>query len=47
MSKTEENLEDLCLVCSEFMGECKRSIEDALSYSNRSILEILGKLLLF
>lgn len=47
MSKTEENLIDLCLVCNEFMDGFKRSVEEALSFSNRSILEILGKLMLF
>ncbi|KAL7015157.1 hypothetical protein ACKWTF_016308 [Chironomus riparius] len=45
MSKSEENLSDLCLVCSEFMGGFKQNVEDALNYSNRTILEILESLI--
>lgn len=43
MDKTEESLKDLCLVCNEYMDGFKRSVEETVNFSKKSILEILGK----
>lgn len=44
MNKVEPLPQDLCLLCGEFMGAFKKSTKDVTDFSQKCIVDTLGKL---